>query len=372
MMDRLKRAGASAGRGWAWTGRSLRTVFWHKWVLIGVLAVVIACGGVVAAAFGYDRAQSDMIARGIHVNGINIGGLSADQAHARLRRAYKVLEHPLVLRYHRGHLLLSGHKAEVRVNIDQLVDQALAWSHHGFFISRAWRELTGGHVDTRLRPRISYSRDVLLSTVDELRKRIDRPPVNAVLQPSYDRVVIKGGHRGKEVKAALLRWRMKHALVSRHVGRRIKVPVRWVDPEVTVNTLRRQNPAYITIDRGNFTLKVFKNLKFVKSYSIAVGQAGLETPAGVYHIQDKQVDPWWHVPKSAWAGSLAGQVIPPGPSDPLKARWMGIFNGAGIHGTEETWSIGHAVSHGCVRMLIPDVIDLYDRVDVGTPVYIGN
>jgi lipoprotein-anchoring transpeptidase ErfK/SrfK len=341
-------------------------------VLVAVLALVVACGGVVAAAFGYDRAQSDMIAHGIHVNGINIGGLSADQARAKLRRAYKVLEHPLVFRYHRGHLVLSGRKAEVRVNIDQLVDQALDRSRHGFFISRAWRELTGGHVNTRLRPRISYSHHVLLSTVETLRKRIDRTPVNAVLEPSYDRVVIKGGHRGKEVKAALLRWRMKHALVSRHVGRSIKVPVRRVDPEVTVDTLRRENPSYITIDRGAFTLRVYKDLKFVKSYSIAVGQAGLETPAGLYHVLDKQVDPWWHVPNSAWAGSLAGQWIPPGPSDPLKARWMGIFNGAGIHGTEETSSIGHAFSHGCVRMLIPDVIDLYDRVSVGTPVYIGD
>jgi len=42
------------------------------------------------------------------------------------------------------------------------------------------------------------------------------------------------------------------------------------------------------------------------------------------------------------------------------------------HGTDETDSIGHAFSHGCVRMLIPDVIDLYNRVQVGTPVYIGD
>ncbi|HEX9416919.1 MAG TPA: L,D-transpeptidase family protein [Gaiellaceae bacterium] len=353
-------------------GRSLRTVFWHKWLLVAALVVVVACGGVVAAAYGYDRAQSDMIAKGVHVRGINIGGLSASAARDKLRRAYKVLERPLVLRYHRGHLVLSGREAQVEVNIDQLVDQALARSRHGFFISRAWRDLTGGHVDTTLRPRVHYSPVVVQSTVEKLRGRIDIEPVDAVLEPSYDRVVIKSGHRGSEVKASLLRWRMRHALVSRHAARRIKVPVRRVPPKVTVDTLRKQNPSYITIDRGAFTLRVYKNLKFVKSYGIAVGQAGLETPEGVYHVQDKQVDPWWHVPNSAWAGSLAGQVIPPGPSDPLKARWMGIFNGAGIHGTEETWSIGHAVSHGCVRMLIPDVIDLYDRVSVGTPVYIGN
>ena len=82
------------------------------------------------------------------------------------------------------------------------------------------------------------------------------------------------------------------------------------------------------------------------------------------------MDPSWHVPNSAWAGSLAGQVIPPGPADPLKARWIGIFDGAGIHGTDELSSLGSAASHGCVRMAIPDVIDLYDRVQVGDPIYI--
>jgi lipoprotein-anchoring transpeptidase ErfK/SrfK len=100
---------------------------------------------------------------------------------------------------------------------------------------------------------------------------------------------------------------------------------------------------------------------------------GIETPAGLNHIQDKQVDPWWAVPHDAWAGSLAGQLIPPGPQDPLKARWMGFDGGAGIHGVDpsEYSTIGHDASHGCIRMTIPDVISLYGQVSVGTPVYIA-
>src|SRR5437588_6503582 len=108
-----------------------------------------------------------------------------------------------------------------------------------------------------------------------------------------------------------------------------------------------------------------------KTYIIAVGQKGLETPAGVYEINDKQIDPSWHVPNSSWAGALAGRVIPPGPDDPLKARWMGFNGGAGIHGTADDSSIGTAASHGCIRMHIPDVIDLYNQVSVGAPVYVA-
>jgi lipoprotein-anchoring transpeptidase ErfK/SrfK len=74
---------------------------------------------------------------------------------------------------------------------------------------------------------------------------------------------------------------------------------------------------------------------------------------------------------SSWAGSLAGRVIPGGaPDNPLKARWLGIQDGVGIHGTAEEWSIGSRASHGCIRMRVADVIALYPRVPVGTPVLI--
>jgi lipoprotein-anchoring transpeptidase ErfK/SrfK len=97
----------------------------------------------------------------------------------------------------------------------------------------------------------------------------------------------------------------------------------------------------------------------------------LETPEGLYAIEYKEENPTWHVPESDWAGDLAGQTIPPGPENPIKARWMAIYEGAGIHGTEETAGLGSAASHGCVRMSIPDVEELYDEVEVGTPVFIG-
>ena len=167
---------------------------------------------------------------------------------------------------------------------------------------------------------------------------------------------------GLAVKTAALTAALNGALEHPGHRRQIKVRTTVTAPKVQTSKLAGQYPSFITVDRGNFTLRVYKDLKLARSYSIAVGQQGLETPAGLYHIQNKAVNPSWQVPNSPWAGSLAGKLIPPGPDDPIKARWMGIFDGAGIHGTDEVSSIGHAFSHGCVRMLIPDVIDLYDRV----------
>ena len=142
-------------------------------------------------------------------------------------------------------------------------------------------------------------------------------------------------------------------------------------PKVTTSELATRYPRVIIINRSDFTLTLYKNLKSFKSYGIAVGQAGLESPPGLHSVTDKTVDPTWYVPQAAWAGSLAGQVIPGGaPDNPLKARWIGFFPGDGIHGTADDASIGSAASHGCIRMHVPDVEDLYDRVEVGDPVYV--
>ena len=81
---------------------------------------------------------------------------------------------------------------------------------------------------------------------------------------------------------------------------------------------------------------------------------GFDTPAGLYDIQNKARERCLERAEQPWAGSLAGTVVPGGvPDNPLKARWMGIYDGAGIHGTDQTASLGSAASHGCVRMAIP-------------------
>jgi lipoprotein-anchoring transpeptidase ErfK/SrfK len=331
-------------------------------------ALVLAFG----AAFAYAHSQDDVIADGVHVAGVDVGGLSASEARARLTRAFAPLQRPLVLRYPRGQVVLTARSAGVRADTDALVDRAVALSHGSWFLPRAWRDLTGGDVHANVRPRVEYSRPAVQKVVRELQRRINRPARNATLTASFNLLRLRRGHRGVAVAAWLLRRQIRLTLTHRTAPREVDVRIAHPRPRVTVARLRRRYPSFITIDRGAFMLRVWSHLRLAKSYRIAVGQVGLQTPAGLYHIQNKAVNPAWQVPFSSWTGSLAGQLIPPGPDNPLKARWLGIFNGAGIHGTEETWSIGHAVSHGCVRMTIPDVIDLYDRVQVHTPVYIGD
>jgi hypothetical protein len=343
-----------------------------RWLAATALLLILAAGLVLAAGYVYARSQDDVLAEGLRVGKVELGGLSMNGARRRLARAYRTLERPLVLRHGPDRLVLTARDAKVSVDTSALVRRALALSRRPFFLVRAWRALTGEQINAKLNARVYYSRSTVEHAVGNLQRRIDRPPVNAVLVPSLDRLTVRDGRGGVAVAAGLLRREIATELVTPQAPRLLAVPIRHLRPRVTVAVLRHRYPAFITIDRAAFRLRLFRHLRLVRSYPIAVGQQGLQTPAGLYHIQDKVVNPSWQVPFSAWTGSLAGKLIPPGPDDPLKARWLGIFNGAGIHGTEETWSIGHAVSHGCVRMTIPDVIDLYDQVSVGTPVYIGD
>ena len=200
-------------------------------------------------------------------------------------------------------------------------------------------------------------------------EKIDRDPVDASVEPTPTKLTTVPEQDGVRVRPDELRQRAQEALQSPD-DRVVEAPTDTVEPDVTQSEVADSYPTYITIDRDNFTLRLFNNLKLAEKYTIAVGAIGYDTPSGLYGIQSKEENPTWHVPDSKWAGKLAGRDIPPGPDNPLKARWMALINGAGIHGTAEIDSLGSAASHGCIRMAVPDVIDLYDRVDVGTPTYI--
>jgi L,D-transpeptidase catalytic domain/Putative peptidoglycan binding domain len=342
----------------------------HRWPALAVLGILILAGSIVGAAYAYDASKSSVIASGVRVGHVNLGGLSPAAAKRRLRRAFRSLKRPVVVRARHQRFTLTAPAAHVDLHLDRAVSEALDRSRSGWFLQRAVRELAGDHVNARIAPPITVSAAAVDRFVRRIRAQLDQPPHSARVEPSADHLTVIGGRDGITVDAAKL-WRRVHdALISPRAPRRIAAPVSYKAPAMTLAKLRRKYRSYITLDRESFQLRVYQHLRLTRTYTVAVGQIGLETPAGVYHIQNKTVDPAWVVPHSAWAGSLAGQVIT-GADDPLKARWMGIFNGAGIHGTDETWSLGHAASHGCVRMSIPDVIDLYDRVQVGTPMYIG-
>lgn len=341
------------------------------------LFLVAGLAGLVAAlaiaVLLYDHANREEIAKGVKVDGIAVGGMSASAARAKLQRYVDAsMERPVDVE-HGGHSWrLTPRQAGVVVDVAGSVEQALKASREGSILTRTWREVSGGTVDKDVPLSVSYTHGWLSRFATKVKDALDRPSQDATVQPSGGTLATVPAHDGLSVSSGLLRRRIAQALTDVRAPRTIDVPVHVLRPAVTTKDLAAKYPAYIVVDRGAFQLRFYSHLKLASTYAIAVGMQGLETPPGLYHIQWKQVNPPWYVPNSAWAGKLAGKTIPPGPEDPLKARFMSFDGGAGIHGIDpsEYGSIGHDASHGCVRMRIPDVIALYARTPVGTPVYI--
>lgn len=139
---------------------------------------------------------------------------------------------------------------------------------------------------------------------------------------------------------------------------------------------------FISIDRDAYKLTLHKRRRFGSEfriqaeYPIAVGMVGHRTPRGLYVIDDRDRTPSWTIPWGVdWEPKeLWGKKLPYGdPNNPIKARWMGLKDaaGVGIHGTAEDASIGWPASHGCIRMHVSDVIELFPNALIHTPVYIA-
>src|SRR5262249_25837571 len=117
----------------------------------------------------------------------------------------------------------------------------------------------------------------------------------------------------------------------------------------------------IVITRVTNTLRLYNGTSLVRTFRVATGQAIYPTPSGLWRIVDKQRNPWWYPPvQDAWARGLS--PVPPGPSNPLGTRWMGLnAPGVGIHGTDAPASIGYSASHGCIRMQVPEAEWLFEH-----------
>jgi lipoprotein-anchoring transpeptidase ErfK/SrfK len=342
---------------------------WRRLLAYTAIAVAV----VTLPALAFETWRADRIAGGVTASGVDLSGLERHEAEAKLRAE---LEEPLlspIKAVYDGHAeRLTAAGAGIEVDVEGMADEAVRESHGGFFVLSAIRNALGIDRNTTIENRITYSRKAVDNFVARIKRANNQQAVDARVTFSAKGLGEVDGQVGVKVKERKLRRAIIAAFTDPQLPRRIKVPVSRKRPKVERDDLAEKYPAAIIVDRGGFRLRLYKNLKHAKTYRIAVGQVGLETPAGLYSITSMQTNPAWHVPNSDWAGDLAGKTIPPGdPSNPIKARWMGLYGGVGIHGTSATNSIGTAASHGCIRMLIPDVEELYERVKLGTPVYIA-
>jgi lipoprotein-anchoring transpeptidase ErfK/SrfK len=304
--------------------------------------VIVAC---LAPVLSGDAAPPVLVADGVTLAGIPVGGMSYEQAQAAVHPAFA---RPIRVVYGDRRWRLDRTKFGGSVALADGVSNALA-ADPGEAV-----ELSAT-VDV----------DAVRRFVKALDKRISYPAKDAELVGLTGLTPdITDAEQGLQVQKVLTVQRISRALAGAKQAR-VRAGVRVVAPKVS----RANFGPVVVIRRGANELRYYEGAKLVRSFGVATGQSVYPTPTGQFSIVDMQLNPWWRPPDSAWAKGL--KPIPPGPGNPLGTRWMGLTApGVGIHGTPDDASIGYSASHGCIRMHIPDAEWMFQHVHIGTQVII--
>ena len=143
--------------------------------LASALLVVLA-----VAAYGYDTSRDDLIAEGVAVAGVKVGGMRADAAATKLRaQLAPTLERPVRAAVAGHRFKLTAQRSHLAADVDGMVDEALEVSRDGGLPSRVWRGIMGREVDRELGARVTYSGVSVKRFVRRVRRAVNRAPRDA-------------------------------------------------------------------------------------------------------------------------------------------------------------------------------------------------
>ena len=324
----------------------------------GALTSVVLAGGVSAAGFLTTGSTATtttgtttttplpaLIPPGVTISGIPVGGMTSEEATTVVQERFQL---PLPLFLDRHHRLAPVPSA---LGASAHVDEAIA---------RAQSSQPGASVTLP----VLIDGDVVRAYVLRVAQRFNRKPVDAQVFLRHLKPVVVPDRPGLTID----RPRLTQTIVARlRETSRAAVRIKFRSPQASIR--RSEFRSVIVIRRGSNRLFLYRFDRLRRIFRVATGQSIYPTPLGRFEIQVKWRNPWWYPPNSRWARGQ--KPIPPGPNNPLGTRWMGLTApGVGIHGTPNPASIGYSVSHGCIRMYIPDAEWLFNTVDIGTTVFI--
>lgn len=289
-----------------------------------------------------------MIADGVTIAGVDVGGLTSVEAREAVRLSFN---QPMEVSFGSERLSVGPYWLGARAKIPEAVTAALA-----------------APAGTLLSLKVTVARKTLRTWVARRAKAFDRKPVSARIRLVGLRPRIVDSRAGRKLVRLGARSRLLAALQGHR--RAVGLPVRSIKARIGPGKV---GPA-IVIRRGSHRLTLYRGskpgrMKVVRVFPVAVGQPAYPTPLGSFSIRTMRRNPWWYPPDRDWAAGA--EPIPPGPGNPLGTRWMGLnIGGVGIHGTYNSYSVGTSASHGCIRMHISSSEWLFERVRIGTPVFI--
>ncbi len=325
-----------------------------------VLALAMTGSGV---AWSYDRAHDQRLTPGTVIAGVPVGGLTVAEAVEEVReRVEEPLHRSVTLTAAGVQVATTPWELGLRADVESEVLGVLDDQRSQNVLVRTWRRVVAGGSGVSLEPELD--RELVRAAVEGFAEQADRPPVDAEMTVEDGWVEARRARDGFRVDREAAVDAVAAGLAADHDD--LEVPGAVVRPEVPDEALGK----VILIHTGSNRLYLYEGGEIVRDHPVASGKRGYSTPTGDFHVTLKRRHPSWGNPGSAWARSMP-QYIGPGPNNPLGTRAMNInARGIRIHGTADRGSIGRHASHGCVRMFREHVEELFELVDVGTPVII--
>lgn len=339
----------------------------RRWVVttVAILTVLVGVAGVVAAAAGmYDRSNSHRLLPGTSIQGIPVGSMSAADATRLLRdRLETPLHREITVRAGEVSVVTTPWNMGLHVDVRAAVRRAQGHAEGGGMVTRTWRRLFTNPQRVVSAP-ARWQPAQLDAALGSIAEKVRTEPVDATVDGKSGWVMVVPGRNGIELDLE----RSKEALAD---GVQLGDPIvdlvtRDVRPTVGQDAFKK----VILVRTGENKLYLYQNGLIAKDWPVATGSSSYATPTGTWKVIDKVVNPTWYNPGSAWARGMPAR-IGPGPNNPLGEKALELNAPAIlIHGTPDRSSIGYNVSHGCIRMLAEHEAELFDMVEVGTPVVI--
>jgi lipoprotein-anchoring transpeptidase ErfK/SrfK len=337
-----------------------------KVALLVVCVLAVTGSGVTLAAYRYDRANLDRILPGVTVGGVAVGGMTRTQAiDAVTAVADDQLSASITITAGGESWTRTPSELGIRAQVTQAVDEAVALTSTFDTAERVWHRLRGEPVGAQVPLSFRGASGPIASFVDAAAEAVAVEPRDASLTVVEGEVVTQHSKAGRSLAVEIARHRIARALADGTTS--VTLPTKRVAPKVTEDTL---GPTLV-IRRDVNLLYFYEGLKLLKTYPVATAAAGYVTPPGSWIVVNKAENPTWYNPAPDTWGADLPLVIPPGPGNPLGTRAL-YLNAPGIriHGTYDVNSIGTHASHGCIRMLMSDVEQLYPQIPLGTHVYV--
>src|SRR5918997_1020840 len=169
-------------------------------VIAAVVGLLVLVGA--GAVYAYDRVQAQKLGKDVRVGNVDVSGLTAEEARAKLRRAVlEPLSRPVVVRALGKRYRLSPERARLGVDIDGSVRTAMERSREGGVLARTWRGLRGAPVDADVELDISYSRAAIKRLVRRVGKAVDKPAIDASVDLEHGDVTPRESSDGRRLRA---------------------------------------------------------------------------------------------------------------------------------------------------------------------------